>query len=169
MNRVFWAQENQPVKNDWALQVREDLMKVGLGDISLTEIKSQKKDYFKKMIKMKIRNLAFSDLMREKEGKSKMRDLTYTELKMQDYLVSNELTRTEKQLLFKIRTKMINTPDNMGQNTPCKLCHISRDEMSHVLTCFVVKLACQDVSDSDSVQIIDAYGDITKQKKLVEV
>ena len=96
-----------------------------------------------------------------------MKDLTYSELKMQDYLVSNELTRSEKQLLFKIRTRMINTPDNMGQNTLCKICHISRDEMSHVLNCVVLQLACQD--GSVTVEISDAYGDIGKQKKLAEV
>ena len=138
--------------------------------MSLAEIQAQKKETFKKIIKTKIRNLAFSDLMKEKEGKSKMKDLTYSELKMQDYLVSNELTRSEKQLLFKIRTRMINTPDNMGQNTLCKICHISRDEMSHVLNCVVLQLAWQACQDgSVTVEISDAYGDIGKQKKLAEV
>ena len=137
--------------------------------MTLAEIKTQKKDSFKKMVKMKIRNIAFIAVMKEKKGKSKMKDLSYSELKMQEYLVSNELTRTEKQLLFKIRTRMINTPDNMGQNTLCKLCHISRDDMSHVLTCFVVKLASQDLNESESVKISDAYGDVRKQKKLAEV
>ena len=69
---------------------------------------------------------------------------------------------------------MIPTPDNMGQETWCKLCLISRDQMSHVLDCFVLRLACQDTEDSyqttTNVKLSDAYEcDIKKVKELALV
>ena len=90
---------------------------------------------------------------------------------IQDYLVSKEMTTSQKQLIFQIRTKMIPTPDNMGQETWCKLCLISRDQMSHVLDCFVLRLACQDsYQTTTDVKLSDAYeGDIKKVKELALV
>ena len=66
---------------------------------------------------------------------------------------------------------MIPTPDNMGQETWCKLCLISRDQMSHVLNCFVLRLACQDsYQTTTDVKLSDAYeGDIKKVKELALV
>ena len=109
--------------------------------------------------------------MKEKEGKKKLTNINYSELKIQDYLVSKDLTTSQKQLIFQIRTKMIPTPDNMGQNSWCKLCLISRDQMSHVLECFVLRLACQDSYQTTiNVKISDAYEcDIQKVKDLALV
>ena len=63
---------------------------------------------------------------------------------------------------------MIHTPDNMGQNSWCQLCHISRDQMSHVLECFVLRLACQDSYQTvATVKISDAFEqDMGKVKGL---
>ena len=122
-------------------------------------------------MKAKCKALAFSNLMKEKEGKKKLTNINYSELKIQDYLVSKEMTTSQKQLIFQIRTKMIPTPDNMGQETWCKLCLISRDQMSHVLDCFVLRLACQDsYQTTTDVKLSYAYeGDIKKVKELALV
>ena len=64
---------------------------------------------------------------------------------------------------------MITTPDNSGQDIMCKLCHVSRDEMCHVLECVVVKLACQDLNQMNNVKISDAFGDFGRMKALVSV
>ena len=34
---------------------------------------------------------------------------------------------------------MIATPDNFGQDSQCKLCHINGDTMTHVLECILLK------------------------------
>ena len=60
---------------------------------------------------------------------------------MQEYLASDKLKTHQKKLLYKIRTRMIETPDSYGRNELCKLCHLARDDMSHVLDCIVIKLA----------------------------
>ena len=46
ISKVFWAQENNPVKNDWILQVKDDLKLFKLDYLSLNNIKSMKKQTF---------------------------------------------------------------------------------------------------------------------------
>ena len=82
-----------PVRNDWVLQVQKDLQDIGLGYLSMQDIKSQSKESFKSLESCS--KLAFSDLMKEKEGLS---NLTYG--KMQDAGIS--LNRQIEQSAEKI-------------------------------------------------------------------
>ena len=74
-------------------------------------------------------------LKEEKAKLSKMKDVHYDELKLQPYLSSSVLNTAQKR-------RMIMTPDNMGKTQQCKLCELERDEMSQVLSCVILKLAC---------------------------
>ena len=47
LSRVFHAQDQQPVKNDWSVQVKKDLEQIGLGEMSFQEIKSKSKEFRK--------------------------------------------------------------------------------------------------------------------------
>ena len=166
--RIFQAQVDHPVKNDWVLQVNKDLSDIGMADVSFEEIKKKSKNVFKKDIKVKIRRLAFETLMKEKETKSKLKNLKYDSLTIQPYLVSDQLSIPQKQLIFKIRVRMIETPDSYGRDVPCRLCHLARDEMSHVLDCIVLKLAGPGLYRDSDVSITDAFegNNIEKMKKL---
>ena len=144
-SRVFHAQAENPVKNDWVLQVKKDLTDIGMGDISFEDIKQKSKDAFKKEVKTKIRELAFITLKNEKDTKSKMRNLNYESFNIQPYLVSDKLSLRQKQLICKIRAGMIETPDNYGRDVLCRLCFLARDGMAHVLDCIVQKLACPEL------------------------
>ena len=75
LSRVFHAQDQQPVKNDWSVQVKKDLEQIGLGEMSFQDIKSKSKETFKKLIKDKCTELAFSELLKEASTKSKMQNL----------------------------------------------------------------------------------------------
>ena len=119
----------------------------------------------------KIRELAFITLKNEKDTKSKMRNLNYDSFNIQPYLVSDKLSLRQKQLICKIRAGMIETPDNYGRDVPCRLCYLARDEMSHVLDCIVLKLACPELYRNSDVSINDAYegNNMEKLKNLAIV
>ena len=170
-SRVFHAQAENPIKNDWVLQVKKDLTDIGMGDISFEDIKQKSKDAFKIEVKTKIRELAFTTLRNEKDTKSKMRNLNYESFNIQPYLVSDKLSLRQKQLICKIRAGMIETPDNYGRDVPCRLCYLARDEMSHVLDCVVLKLACPELYLNSDVSINDAYegNNMEKLKNLAIV
>ena len=133
ISQVFYAQLESPGKNDWTLQIIEDLKLVGLGHYTMESIKSSSKESFKKLVKEKCAELAFTDLMKEKAEKSKMKNLVYDKLTMQEYLTTDILNSQQKKLIYKIRTRMIETPDCYGRNEICQLCNLARDEMSHVI------------------------------------
>ena len=66
-------------------------------------------------MKQKCEKAAFKYLMAEKSEKSKLENLNYTQLKPQKYLLDNTLSKSDKILLFKLRTRMLNVGDNMGR------------------------------------------------------
>ena len=87
-------------------------------------------------------------------------------LKMNDsaYNIFGRLNSQQKKLIYKIRTRMIETPDCYGRNEICQLCNLTRDEMSHVIDCVVIKLACPLVYQSDNVRVEDAYEGTNMEK-----
>ena len=89
---------------------------------------------------------------------------------MQEYLTTDILNSQQKKLIYKIRTRMIETPDCYGRNEICRLCNLARDEMSHVIDCVVLKLACLLVYQSENVRLEDAYEGTNMEKiKLLAV
>ena len=125
LSMVFWAQEKSPVKNDWALQVKEDMREIGL-DLTYEDIKALSKESFKKLVKAKCKALAFTNLMKEKEGKKKMNGIYYSELLTQDYLLSKEMTTSQKKIIFKIRTKSVPTIWGSIVCAHCALYHVTK-------------------------------------------
>ena len=120
--RIYQAQKTNPVKNDWCLQVNEDRVFFSLG-VTEEEIKGMTKETFKNLVKEACRKKAFNFLMEEKEKvSSKMGKLMYSELAMQNYLSSQELSTPKKKLLFLLRVRMLKIPNNMGQRNMCSLC-----------------------------------------------
>ena len=74
------------------------------------------KEKFKILVKEACRKKAFKFLMEEKEKvSSKMGKLQYSELAMQNYLSTQELSTPKKKLLFLFRVRMLKIPNNMGQ------------------------------------------------------
>ena len=134
----------------------------------MENIKSSSKESFKNLVKKKCAELAFTDLMKEKAEKSKMKNLSYDKLAMQEYLTTDILNSQQKKLIYKIRTRMIETPDCYGRNEICRLCNLARDEMSHVIDCVVIKLACPLVYQSENVRLEDACEG-TNMKKLKDL
>jgi hypothetical protein len=58
------------------------------------------------MVKVRAEEYAFNSLRRKQNTHSKMENLTYSSLKMQQYLSSQEIKTSEKRTIFKYRTRM---------------------------------------------------------------
>ena len=70
IQKVILAQEKNPVKNDWYLQVKENLKLFKLDYLSFNNIKFMKK-HFRPLVKLKCKQVAFEALLSEKETKTK--------------------------------------------------------------------------------------------------
>ena len=93
-----------PIKNDWVNQVKEDLIDFDI-NMDLEQVKKQSKNSFKKMVKKKMRNYALDYLNNLKEKHSKMDNLLYIELKMQNYFKDKSITVQAAKNLFRWRTR----------------------------------------------------------------
>ena len=83
--KVFKTQWKYPTKDDWTIQVKQDLkhfeIKMDLEEIGEMSIYS-----FKKLVKLKSKEYALEYLLKLKSKHSKMANLEYIELKLQNYL-----------------------------------------------------------------------------------
>ena len=142
-------------KQDWTELVKGDLSDFGI-PVDLDFIKSKTKFGFKNLVKIKSKEYAWKKFMSVKIDHSKMDNLWYSDLKMQDYLKSNKFTTEESRTIFSFRTRMANFGENFKNgsgnvNVPCPLCHIHLDTQAMAFQC--PKLLTE-------VKIIGSYSDV---------
>ena len=125
-----------PVKNDWAVQIQNDLESC---EISEEIVKNMKKETFKNLVKSRIKNLSNQYLVKLRSTHSKSINLQIgNNLKM--YLSCQQLTIEEKRLLFSLKTRSINVKTNFKNvfsNLQCRLCNKPDEDESeiHVMKC----------------------------------
>ena len=117
ISKVFWAQENDPISNDWSETIKEDLKTLELNRFSQQEIGSISKIKMKQIIKEACKKTAFKHLVKEIKDRdmSKLKNLKYEKLELQPYLKSNKLNLRKKKILFKARTRMLNVKWNFAR------------------------------------------------------
>ena len=155
ISKIFKVQWENPLKNDWVVHVKDDLSDLGL-TADLDWIKSIKKYKFKEMIKDKVRAAAFKALMKQKEGHSKLRNLSYLKLEAQPYLINMDITTNQARIIFKSRTRMLCYWQNFKGDKEIQICQIcceegTVDSHEHCLNCKVV---------SKSLKVEVRYSDI---------
>ena len=111
MLRFFNAQLSNPVEGDWTEQVEKDLQDLNM-NLSMNEIKSLSEECFRTKVKNAILKAAFEWLTSEKLKRSKVMNISYEKLQMQEYLLSTEMETREKKLLFQLRTRMVDLKVN---------------------------------------------------------
>ena len=80
-----------------------------------------------------------------KDNLSKVKDIKYSELKIQEYFTWPDLSTKYKKLLFLLRCRMVNVGYNFGRKVQCPLGCQNEDRQQHVTTCNVIKNSCIDV------------------------
>ena len=85
LSKVFVSQWKYPVKDDWTEEARLNLSELDI-NLSLEEIKRKSADSFKRMVKIKAKEYTLDYLLKLKGKHSKMNNLNYPELKLQNYL-----------------------------------------------------------------------------------
>ena len=107
-----------------------------------------------------------------KKRGSKMENLSYKEIKIKEYLVSEKLTLPEKKVLFKLRTNMAPVSSNFGdKNKTCPACFIACDNQQHLIECVVIKCLNKTVLyNQASVEYMDIFSeDLSKLKEAAKI
>ena len=125
----------------------------------------------KQIVKKAIRRAALEYLNKAKEGMSKLANLKYEELNMQEYLSDANMNNRQKQLAFNLRTRMGKFERNMGNKGPCVTCKLpgTEDSQSHHLQCVKIVELCQGINIA-SVKYDNIYSDrVCEIQETIEV
>ena len=114
VTQVFNAQQDFPTENSWISEV-ENLLKSC--DINYTPEQIQKMSHlkFKRIVKEKIQLKVLSYLVTLQNKHSKSENL-HLDNQIQPYLSSEELSLSQKKLLFTLRSKILKIKENFPPN-----------------------------------------------------
>ena len=132
--KFFHLQLNQPVKGDWVSTCLEDLRKLRISE-SLQDIKTMSENNFKKLIKTRIKEIAFEYLL-QKRG-SKGQGIKYSSLEMSEYLLPHNVKMDidEKRRIFSLKNGMLPIPHNFGKSNEKCICGMDIENMPHKYSC----------------------------------
>ena len=129
LSQFFQTQLNHPDKDDWTVQVCQDLNDFQI-DKNFAAIKSKSKESFKNMVKKHAKDYAFNCLMERKSSHSKLRNISYDELSLQKYLKRQDITVNQA------KAKVANYASNYGnKDEKCKLCNNHLDAQEEIYIC----------------------------------
>ena len=152
--KFFKTQWDHSASGDWTRQVKVYLTDFGISQ-DLEEIKLKSTYSFKKLVQVKSKEYALYKYLGKKEKHSKLENLFYPELKMQDYLKSQNLSVEQAKTVFLYRSSMAqysaNYP-NGSEVSPCPLCHLHIDNQPMGFkNCLVIK---------DNIEVKGKYENI---------
>ena len=171
------TQWNNPTRGDWTELVKQDLKDFGLKE-DITSLKKTKRNTFKRMVKSKSREYAFKELMisiAKRDGHSKLKNIKYTKLKMQDYLKDGKNRLEDTLNIFKFRTHMADFGENFKAGADvviCPLCMDHEDSQSQSFKCQWIRNSIEVAGNMEEVyngkpskQTIATINEITKMRK----
>ena len=174
IKEVYNAQKENPVNGDYCKLVDADSTAVNL-QLTESQILSMKEKPYKDKVKSKVRHAAFTNLMKEKVSHSKMDNIQYTSLQLQEYLYSPLFDSESSQMLFALRTRTVRGVKNdfrgMFADVLCPLGCGNSDTLENILTCSVLqnKLNSEHLV-TNAVKFEDIYSpDVTKQRQITEL
>ena len=139
LSNFFHVQLNSEVRNDWTIQVRQDLKDFGI-PFDLEYIKSKSEYSFKRLVKVKAQEYELYKLNSMKG--SKMESTFHASLQMQTYLKLENISPDEAKLIFAFRSRMAQFSENFrGPHGPkmCLLCQTHLDNQPMAFSCPAIK------------------------------
>ena len=174
----FITQWQNPTRGDWTNQVKEDLEDLGI-PCSFTFIQSKSKEAFKKLVKTKTKEFALKILKKRQETHTKMKNVVYTDLKVQSYFSSEEFNSFQKKTIFKFRTRMERFGENFrggAEKVTCPLCNLHLDNQEMSMQCPEVKKVMKIEGNMEDIyketikkEIVETITNITKIRREKEV
>ena len=177
--KFFQAQLRYPIKGDWVLQVKQDLIEINL-DIPFENIEKMSKNSFKIQVKEAIHKTAFNWLIskiRRKEilavnSHIKGSEINYSNLKLQDYFIQSNMNTAQCNLLFALRARMTAVKCNFRNNyydLSCPICMDpnSEDSQLHLMHCNTL-MNGENILMKNKLSYTDIYSsDVQRQATIV--
>ena len=93
--------------------------------------------------------------------------MKHESLEIQNYFLPNKLNNKQKQLLFSLKSRMVDVRENYKQrnknDTTCRLCLAQSESQQHIVTCSEILKDIHIVSDNQ-IEYEDIFSpDVSKQ------
>ena len=121
---------------------------------------------------MKTKNAAFRHLKALQSKHSKIKHITYDELKCQSYMTSPIYTNQEVNLLHSLRSRSVDCKVNFrgmyGADLACTLCQDgAQDDQQHILNCPRLRqLMKSSEAAKNNIKYDDLFAETSKQKEV---
>ena len=112
--QILLAKIEHSVKGDFVQLIKDDFEAIGV-PINYELFKQLPADVYKQFVKNKVRSAALEHLLQIKENHSKVKNIKYTDLQTQPYLLSDLFSNKDTEMLFNLRAK---TDKNFKENFP---------------------------------------------------
>ena len=174
LKRFYFAQKVVKTKNDWAEMIENEKKEFEI-DYSDEEISRMKESKYKSIVTAAIASKAIEHLNKIADSHSKSKILVKGKLEREKYLEDKRFTRSEAELLFSLRTRMVDLKRNFsnkyGDDIACRTCHVQVECQEHILKCERLRERIdvpKDVTYEDLFKDVDKQLEITKLfKKLL--
>ena len=117
--KVFEATREKPIKNDFVQTCTKYLDKLKI-NLSFEEIGNMSSYTFKNLVKTKTTEAGFAYLIMEKNKQTKISQIVYDKLQLQEYLCSENHNTDLSKFIFKGRTKTLDIKTHKNRNTMTK-------------------------------------------------
>ena len=141
LHSFFITQLYDPSPGDWTEQAKQDFEEFGISS-DIKYLKSKSVESFKRIVKSKADMYELVRLTQKQGTHSKMDNLHYSKLEIQNYLKMPGISTEEAQNLFRWRVRMAPFGENYrgGQDhVICPLCHAHLDNQPMALQCNQLK------------------------------
>jgi hypothetical protein len=169
IKRVYREQLKNTTKGDWIELLKDDFKTINK-EMNEAEIKNKTKTEYKMYIKKEIKEATFKYLRKLQEGHTKVKEIKYTNMKVQEYLKSH-MKNDHKELLMAVRSKMVRTIQNNFKNhnqeaRMCPLCKESPDSQEHCMACPIIINGLSDKMDHISYE--HAFAELPEQLNFID-
>ena len=169
LKRFYIAQKLSRTKNDWTELVDKDKSDLGI-DLTDDEISRMKESEFKNIVNIAATKMTLLNLNKTADSHSKSRILIKSKLERENYFDDQRFSRSDVELLFKLRTRMVDLKSNFsnkyGTDIACRLCQVQVECQEHILKCEALKAK---VEIAPHVVYEDIFKNVDKQLEAVQV
>ena len=157
LSRFFYCQWLESNQTDWTKQVKVDLVDFNLPE-DLEQIRKRSIFSWKNIVKKKAKEFELRNMntIKETKNKSKMKELHYEKLEVQEYFKTLEVSQAKT--LFRFRTRMAQFDGNFKGYGSVDLCPLCGDHSDLQQLCFVCPVV------KEKVGISEEYGNIFGSK-----
>ena len=136
--QVFESTSENPVKNVFVQECEKYLNSLNI-NLTFSEIENMSKWRFTKLVKEKTSLAAFNYLIAEKNKQTKIADIQYSSLEMQEYMMDGDMVIDVTKFIFKARSKTLDIKAQRKwkyEDNTCIGCKTREETGQEILSCW---------------------------------